>query len=237
MATGPEDATMTTMLSLSDRSVDAGNDQCVVLDDIGWKGYSTMLKLRAERPGPRLVYLDGSLWLVSPSFLHEFLKKRLGQFVMVVVEELDIPCVPSGSTTLRLQKKRGGVEGDESFYLANVAATQGKTKLDMRVDPPPDLAVEAVYSHAAEAALEVYRRFGVPEVWVCDESELQILVRQANGDYARSETSAAFPYLKASEIAGWVNRPRTASETEWIKALRRWVVEELVARRGAIAEE
>ncbi len=29
-------------------------DQCVELDDIGWKGYSTLLWLRGERRRPRI---------------------------------------------------------------------------------------------------------------------------------------------------------------------------------------
>ena len=70
-----------------------------------------------------------------------------------------------------------------------------KEKISLRTDPPPDLAIEAVHSHDADAAIEVYRRFRVPEVWICDESELVILVLQPNGRYAASPTSASFPFL------------------------------------------
>ena len=60
-------------------------DQCVTLRGLDWKGYLTMLRLRGEHPAPRMVYLDGDLSLVSPSYVHEFLKKRLGAFVHEVV--------------------------------------------------------------------------------------------------------------------------------------------------------
>ena len=49
------------------------------------------------------------------------------------------------------------------------------------------------------AAIEVYRRFRVPEVWICDEAELVILVLQPNGRYAESATSVPFPFLSAAE--------------------------------------
>src|SRR4051812_26773863 len=91
------------------RSTQAEGDQCVALRGIGWEGYTTMLRLRGDRGMPRMVYLDGDLLLMSPSFPHERLAQRLGWFVMVLVEELDIPCVPAGRTTLRRRKKRGGV--------------------------------------------------------------------------------------------------------------------------------
>ena len=222
--------------TISDQTVAATikGDQCVTLRGVGWKGFLTVLRLRGDRPAPRMIYLDGDLLLVSPSFIHECFSERLGLFIMVVVEELDILCKVAGSTTFRRRKKQAGVEGDKTFYLANAERVAGKRKINLRTDPPPDLAVEAVHTHDVAAALEVYRRLGVPEVWVCDcdEETLEILVRQANGRYAVAESSAAFPYLKAAEIFGWVSRSVTDPETAWLKELRSWVRETLAPRRA-----
>jgi Uma2 family endonuclease len=202
----------------------------VPMHDIGWRGYLTLLKLRGERKFPRMVYLDGTVWLMTTSFPHERLAERLGLFVMVVVEELDIPCKQSGSTTFRRKRKRGGVEPDKSFYLANAHRIQADKDIHLSKDPPPDLAVEVVKSHGAEAAVEVCRRFGVPEVWVCDGSELNILALQATGRYAKSESSVAFPVLKDAEILGWVTRPGNDTDTQWVKDLRIWVRDTLKPR-------
>jgi Uma2 family endonuclease len=215
------------------RSYQEVGDQCVELRDVGWKGYATLLRLRGERRRPRIIYLDGDVLLVTTSFPHERLAKRLGILVQEIVVGLDIPCVPAGETTLRRRKKEAGVEGDETFYLANEARIRGKDDIHLRNDPPPDLAIEAVYTHAASTAVAIYRRFGVPEVWVCDEDELRILVLQPNRRYARAEASAAFPFLTAAEIFEWMRRPQTVSETEWMKDVRRWVRETLAPRRGA----
>jgi Uma2 family endonuclease len=212
--------------------VDASaGDQCVALSGVDWKGYSTMLRLRGERGVPRMVYLDGELFLMSPSFSHERLKERLGDLVKAIVMILDIPCVTTAQTTFRRRKKRGGVEADHSFYLANEARVRGKDQIRLRVDPPPDLAIEAVYSHDAGAAVEVYRRLGVPEVWVGDQVGLTILVRRPDGRYAESPTSAAFPFLTAAEISDWVHRPPSTTDTEWLRDVHRWVAETLPARR------
>jgi Uma2 family endonuclease len=177
-----------------------------------------------------MVYLDGTVWLVSPSFPHERLQKRLGWVVEVIAEELEIHFVPAGSTTFRRRTKRGGVEGDQSYYLANEKRIRGKDKINLKTDPPPDLAVEAEYSHGAGAAIEVWRRFKVPEVWVCDEAELRILVLKPNGRYAKSPTSASFPFVSAAEIYEWLRRPQGPSELDWLKQLRAWVKRTLKPR-------
>ena len=46
---------------------------------------------------------------------------------------------------------------------------------------------------------------------------------QPNGRYAASPTSASFPFLSATEVYGWVSRPKTISDTQWMNELRRWV--------------
>jgi Uma2 family endonuclease len=209
---------------------EADGDQCVAIRGIGWKEYCTLLRLRGERRMPRMVYLDGTVWLMSPAFPHERLSKRLGWIVEVIVEELDIPCIAAGSTTFRHQARRGGVEGDQTYYRANEERVRGKDKLHLKNEPPPDLAIEAVHSHDADAALEVYRRFKVPEVWVCDEAELEILVLQPNGRYIVSARSAAFPFLSALETYDWVQRPQTEPDTKWVKQLRAWVKRTLKPR-------
>lgn len=208
-------------------------DQRVVMRGIGWEGYLTMLRLQGERSRPQMVYLDGDLLLMSPSVIHERLNDRLGMFVRAVVEELDIPCEPTKETTFRGPGEDTGVQPDDSFYLANyelIAAKDGKKDIDLRVDPPPDLVIEVVHTHPATAAVEVLRRLGVPEVWVCDAAGLRILVRHADGHYLESETSRAFPFLSAVEIFEWATRPGMASMTQWIKELRLWVREVLIPR-------
>ncbi len=221
---------MSTAIAPSARTTEIDGDQCVVLRNIGWKGYTTLLRIRGERSIPRMVYLDGNLALMSPSFTHEYLKERLGILITEVVVGLVIPCIPSGSTTFRRRAKRGGVEGDQTYYLANLGRIRGKKKISLRVDPPPDLAIEVVASHHADDAVKVYRRFRVPEVWICDENELTILVLQQNGRYVPSERSLAFNFLTASEIHSWISRSDYDSNTAWVIDLRRWVAEVLALR-------
>ncbi len=220
-------ATITT----TDRSTEAEGDQRVILSGVGWEGYRALLRLKGDRRCPRVIYLDGSVILVSPSPSHENMSRLLGLFVFVLSEELDVPCISTRSTTFRRRSRRGGVEPDESFYFGNRDRIRGKKRISLRTDPPPDLAVEVVVSHGAGRAIEVYRRFGVPEVWVCDRSRLTILRLGDDGRYAEAERSLAFRVLAASEIHPWVTRDQDDSDQAWARELRRWVAEVLVPRR------
>ena len=215
------------------RTLHLSEESDVALRDIGWKGYRTLLKLRGGRPRSRIVYLDGTAWLSSTTFSYERLAERLGYFVVIVAEELNLPFLPAGSTTFHRKKLAAGVEPTKSFYLTNAHRIQGNRDIHLRKDPPPDLVSEIVKSLDDDIAVEVYRRFGVPEVWVCEESAFTILILQPNGEYASSESSAAFPFLKSAEILEWVSRPQTTSETEWLKSLRQWVRDVLLARSQA----
>ena len=198
-----------------------------------WAGYRAMLKIRGERGSSRIIYLDGRLTLTSAGFSNEVIKKRLGTFIQEVATGLRIRAVFAGSTTLWWRRRRSGIEGDETYYFANYGKIAGKKEIDLRVDPPPDLAVEAVVSHPFKEALEVYRRLGVPEVWVCDGRTLRIMVLQADRSYGSATTSVSMTMLAAELILKWVQHDPDADDITWALAVRRWVADELAPQYRA----
>ncbi len=226
-------ATITT-----DTATDVAGDQWVVMIGVGWGGYRAVLRAKgARRRYPKLVYLDGDLYLMSPAYPHERIADRLGWLVKVVVEELEIPFISTRSTTFRRRLKNGGAEADESFYLANAHRIRGRKDLNLRRDPPPDLVIEAVNTHDADESVEVWRRFGVPEVWVCDAGSMQILALRPDRTYAEVTRSVSFPSLSASEISGWATRPTEGDDLAWVKDVRRWVRDVLLPRTRDAAND
>ncbi len=199
---------------------------------VDWDFYRKVLRLRGEQGIPRLLFLNGSLYFMTPSQLHEELKQRLGRFVEEVAIGLQIHYKSTGSTTWKRRAEEAGVEGDLTYYIAQEPQVRGKKTIHLRRDPPPDLAIEVVYKHGVTEALEVYRRLRVPEVWVSMEQGFEILhlSRTSRGyRYISAERSLAFPFLSAAEIADWIGKP-SESDLQWAIDLRRWVLETLAPR-------
>src|SRR5881398_224534 len=121
--------------------------QRLVLHGVGWREYTRMLRAFAERPGFRLTYDRGTLEIRSPLFEHEIDADLLGRFVVVLTEELGLPLQAGRSTTLRRRRMRRGLEPDHSWWIAHAAPMRGRRRLDLRTDPPPDLALEVDVTH------------------------------------------------------------------------------------------
>ncbi len=172
---------------------------------------------------------------VTPSQPHEERKERIGRFITEVVVGLEISYRPTASTTWKREADKAGVEGDLTYYFGTMDRIRGKREVDLNEDPPPDLAVEVVYSHDVSHSLEVYQRLGVPEVWVSTERGLRILVLSEVGEdgprYERSVRSVALPMLSADEIDDWIGRPAPDDdEAAWTRTVREWVAETLAHR-------
>ena len=196
-----------------------------------WETYKRLLKLRGERGQPKYTFVDGRLTIVTKGLNHEWTTSRIGWLIEEILVSLLIDFLPSREVTLfKSSGSRAGNEADESYYLTNINRVRRKKNLVMGRDPAPDLAVEVVVSHPEDDALESYRRFGVREVWVCKEAELEFLVLGADGQYAASPTSALLPFLASAELADWLFREDFASEAPLRHAFRGWVVETLAPR-------
>ena len=212
----------------------ARRTQIVHMDGVGWDGYRDLRRMRGDRGRPRIIFLDGDAWLMSPGYIHERWAERLGAIVHQITTELDIPYAPAGQTTLWLEHRKVGVEPDKSYYFANEPRVRDKKHLFMGQDPPPDLAIEAVNTRAAKAAIECYRRLEVPEIWVGRSSGVRFFGRDAAGDYRAISASRSLPFLTAVEVTEWVLRPMDGPETRWNRAMRDWVRDVLGPRAGIV---
>ena len=204
-------------------------DQVLEIGAVGWEGYRRYLRARGERSRPKMIYLDGNLILVLPGEFHERVNYRFGTFMREVLHGLRVQFRAIGQTRLK-RRREVAVEGDQTYYLASEPLVRGKPKVNLRVDPPPDLAIEVVDTHNADHALEVYARLGVPEVWVCDKNRVAILPLQADGSYREFDRSLALPLLTAGEIHAQIQQPDDMTDLDWMDGVRRWVREVLVPR-------
>ena len=87
---------------------------------------------------------------------HEREKSLLGDLVKILLEELGLDCECFGSTTCKRQAMNFGIEPDQCFYIQNHHTMIGKDRLNLAIDPPPDLAIEVDVT--SQTQVEAYNR-------------------------------------------------------------------------------
>jgi Uma2 family endonuclease len=207
----------------------AEGEQRVLLRGVGWDGYQTLLKLVGDQP-VRLTYSRGNVELMSPLSKHERNKSLLGRLVEILTEELEIPMMSAGSTTLNREDLDQGLEADEAFYLGDLSRVRDPDRIDLDLDPPPDLAIEVEISKSSVNRLGVYSALRVQEIWRFDGRKLTILDRQDDGTYLSINSSAAFPWISIEEITHFLVDEDTRDETQWARKVRAWVRAVVVPR-------
>jgi Uma2 family endonuclease len=101
----------------------------------------------------------------------------------------------------------------------------GKERIDLTIDPPPDLAIEVDVT--SKTQLNAYEALGVPELWRYEDGKLQINLIK-DGKYIESEISATFPNLPIfSAIPQFVEQSKTAGRSPTLRAFRLWVREQI----------
>ncbi len=195
-------------------------DEMIRLSGISWKTYETLLAELSDRR-LRLTYNRGNLEIMAPSPEHELSKEVLGRFIDTIAEEFDVNIYPLGSTTFK-QPELSGAEPDKCFYIRNIAAVQGKRRLNMGEDPAPDLIVEIDITSSSQNRLQVYADLGVAEVWIYNGDSL-VIQKLQNGTYIATQTSQFFIKLPISEVANWLQRSTTMDYLALVKEFRLWV--------------
>jgi len=198
-----------------------------VLRGVAWEVY---LKLRDNERNNhvRMSYLDGTLILMSPEYIHDNDGWSLAMVVANVTDALDIPIQGTATTTLRRKRpgprKGTGKEPDYGFYIGpNERLRRGRKELNLEVDPPPDLAIEVDTKADSKKALKLYARLGVPEVWrYTVKTGALWFGRLAGGAYEPIDRSMALPMLTPALVLHALEQVDRLGETSWKHWLREW---------------
>ncbi len=211
------------------KRIDVPPGHKVRLTEVSWLEFETILKDLGEHRSARIAYDNGILEIMTPLPEHEVSKVFIADFIKVLLEELDIEFYPLGSTTFKNELMKQGIEPDDCFYIENEAAVRGKDRLDLTIDPPPDLALEIDVT--SRTHLNIYEALGVGELWRFEQGKLQINLLQS-GQYVESEFSPHFPNLPVKEIIPeYLKRVKTEGRNKTMKAFRTWVKEQIEKTR------
>ena len=87
--------------------------------------------------------------------------------------------------------KRAGVEPDTCFYIENRQVILGKERINLTVDPPPDLVIEVDFTSVTN--LGSYSPLAIPELWIYSPGDLKIHIFE-NDDYQEKSQSNLFKH-------------------------------------------
>jgi Uma2 family endonuclease len=217
------------MMTVTTNTVDTIKDaiaklppgQSLLFRNVAWAEYKQIAD-ENERPGVRVTYDRGSLEIMSPLAKHERYKDLLASIARIIAEETDEELESLGSTTFSEEWLEKGLEPDTCFYATHAVAVIGKERIDLNVDPPPDIAVEIDISNPSIRKLPIYEEMRVPEVWLYNEKRLRILWL-GNAGYKDSPHSLAFPMITTDVLTQHLEQSKTKGQTVTLRAFRKWL--------------
>ena len=193
----------------------------LLLQNIDWSTFEELLEELGETRAARISYSRGTLEVMVPLAQHEDSKEIIGDLVKILLEETNIEFRALGSTTFKNEQMVQAIEADACFYIQHEALVRGKKRIDLTIDPPPDLAIEIDITSRTQ--FDNYEKLGVPELWRYDGDQLEIKVLQ-NGRYVISPTSVHFPQLPlVAAIPQYVKQSQIIGRNATMKACRAWV--------------
>ncbi len=199
--------------------------QQLLLQNISWEDFEEILEDLGENRSSRISYSNGVLEIMVPLPEHEKYKEIIGDIVKILLDELEIDFESLGSTTFKNKQMTQAVEPDACFYLKNYQAVIGKDRLDLSIDPPPDLAIEIDITNRTQ--LDNYLLLKVPELWRYTRKGFQLNLLEGNR-YIESQTSPNFPDIPIIELIDrYVKQAQTEGRSKAIRAFKKWIQENM----------
>lgn len=202
----------------------------VVLKNISWQSYQSLIIDFEREPAMRLTYDRGTLEIRMPLAPHETYKKILCRLIETATEELDLEIRSLGSLTCSREDLAKGLEPDQCYYIQNEAMVRGVEQIDLTKLPPPDLAVEIDITSSSLDRFSIYAALKVPEIWRYD-GQLLAIYELVGNEYVIRDSSIALPRLKTTDILRFLSLPTSLTsglpsaigENNLMKQFRQWL--------------
>jgi Uma2 family endonuclease len=201
-------------------------EQRVLLRNISWQLYESLLEEMGDEGQARLSYLQGDLEFLTPLPQHETYNRQIDRAITTIAEELNQEYSLFGSMTIKQPQMAAGEEPDSCYYIANEPSVRGKIKLDFAIDPPPDLVLEIDITSSSLDRLSIYAKLGVNELWRYDGTTLVFYSLQASR-YVEVDRSLTFPMLSPARILEFITDCQTQGILVAVKILRTWIQNQL----------
>jgi Uma2 family endonuclease len=197
-------------------------DSSLILRNVSWDEYETLLEGLEESSGVRVSYDRGILEIVTLSSEHESYCRLLEKLLALFSTRRRVRILSFGSSTMRRKESGKGTEPDACFYVQTAPAIGRKIRIDFGLDPAPDVVAEIDLSHDSLSKLPTYAALGVPEVWRYDGNEVRIY-QLREGRYVAAAASLALPELTPGVLTDFLNRSRRNDQFEILLAFEEWL--------------
>lgn len=197
-------------------------EQRVLLQNISWQTFKTMLAEMGDERGFRISYYSGRVEIMAPLMPHENSNRLIEVLIGVLCEELGLEIKRTGSLTLIQEDLQRGAEPDSSYYIQNESRVRASELINLASDPPPDLVLEVEYSRPKINKLQLYASMRIPEFWRYNGSVLRIY-RLESGEYLECNISPTFAPIPVTEIPRFVAESKNVGEIAVTRKFRTWV--------------
>ncbi|HKS26015.1 MAG TPA: Uma2 family endonuclease [Thermoanaerobaculia bacterium] len=199
---------MSRATALREHDVETDADGIVVLHGVSWEDYERLLEIRGDHSAPRISYLEGEVEIMSPSRDHEQIKSYIGHLLEAWCIDRGIEVHPFGSWTVKEEKKKSGAEPDECYIF-------GREPREW-----PQLAIEVEWTQRGIEKLEIYRKFGVEEVWYWRKGIIEVYIL-TRGRFAKAKRSRVLPDLDLELLASMLDRDSLTQAVRDFRAAQR----------------
>ena len=193
----------------------------LILQKVSWDDYQALTDdLMIAGRHVRVSYDHGRVEIMSPLNEHEGYGRFIDDLVRVYAEHLNVKLEKLGQTTWRRRILQQGLEPDCCYYVTNAGRIIGIKRIDLDVDPPPDIAVEIDITNDSLSKFHIYAALKVPEIWRYDGENFQFYQR-AGASYRKTAESSVLPGLKPQMLASALEQSKTEGQTAALAAFRK----------------
>lgn len=162
----------------------------IVLRHQTWADYELLLTNRLDQAALKLYFNAETqeIRVVAPLPGHGNRSDSLTDWVKALLRHQNRDWHSFDPITL----KRFGISGvkpDACFYIQNRQAILGKERIDLAVDPPPDLVLEIDQTSSTQPS--DYQALAIPELWIYRQQEL-LIFQWNEPQYQESNESSVF---------------------------------------------
>jgi Uma2 family endonuclease len=217
------------------RFVRERGDKRIVIRNVGWHVYETLVDSIGERQHVYVAYDGKDLEVMTKGYNHEDYKVLFGRLMSALTFELEIQCLEAGETTWKRPEIARGLEADQSYFftpkkLAAVRRARARKSDDIADYLNPDLAIEIDISPSQIDRPGIYAALRVSEVWRFDGEVVIIEWLGPKGTYEAIEASR-FVLIRPDEVLRWIVEEDASDRNAWERRLRAWIRDELAGRR------